>query len=60
MHQKPHSALKKVFYPYIFILKEGTEIKKDLLDYSLMMLFVHAHETIKSPQNIKNAVDEIN
>jgi hypothetical protein len=38
-----------MFQPYLFVLKEGSKIKKDFLDYSLMMLMVHARETIESP-----------
>lgn len=37
--------------PYLFILKEGVEIKDDLLDYSLMILNVNCREIMKSPYN---------
>lgn len=49
MRSRQANPLKAIFHPYIFVLKEGKEIKKDFLDYSLMMLFVHSKETIKSP-----------
>lgn len=40
-----------VFHPYVFVLKEGQKIKKDFLDYSLMILYTHSWETIQSPEN---------
>jgi hypothetical protein len=49
MTSRPAAPLKAVLHPHIFVLKEGKEIKKDFLDYSLMMLFIHSGETIKSP-----------
>jgi len=51
MSAKPRHALKNILHPYIFFLKEGGEIKKNFLDYSLMMLYVHSSETIKSPED---------
>lgn len=56
--------LKQLLHPYIFVLKEGQEIKDDLLDYSLMMLQVTCPEVIKSPsaptkQQISAATAEI-
>ena len=49
MTAKHRNPLKSILHPYVFVLKEGGKIKKDLLDYSLMMLFVHSRETIRSP-----------
>lgn len=49
MTSRPTNPLKSILHPYIFVLKEGGEIKKDLLDYSLMILFLHSRETIRSP-----------
>lgn len=49
MASRPTNPLKSILHPYIFVLKEGGKIKKDFLDYSLMMLFVHSRETIHSP-----------
>lgn len=43
--------LHVIVHPYIFVLKEGKKIKKDYLDYSLMMLQITAPETIKSPHD---------
>ena len=42
--------LKLILHPYLFVLKEGTKIQKDFLDYSLLMLQVTSPEIIKSPQ----------
>lgn len=33
----------------MFVLKEGTQIKKDFLDYSLLMLLATSTEVIHSP-----------
>jgi hypothetical protein len=49
MTSKPSQHLKSILHPYIFVLKEGETFKKDFLDYSLMMLYVHSIETISSP-----------
>lgn len=49
MTSRPTHPLKTILHPYVFVLKEGGEIKKDFLDYSLVMLFVHSREIIKSP-----------
>ena len=43
-----------IAHPYVFVLREGKKIKKDFLDYSLMMLQVTSPETIKSPPREKN------
>lgn len=49
MTSRPTTPLKSILNPYIFILKEGKKIKKDFLDYSLMILFIHSPETLRSP-----------
>ena len=49
MKSKPVNPLKSILHPYIFVLKEGGKIKKDFLYYSLMMLYLHSTETIRSP-----------
>ena len=49
MTSRRTNPLKSLLHPYIFVLKEGREIKDDFLDYSLMMLFIHSTETIRSP-----------
>lgn len=49
MDQKTHRSLRHIAYPYIFVLKEGTAIHDNPLDYSLMILFTHSKETIRSP-----------
>lgn len=45
----PNKDLTLMLHPYLFVLKEGKEIKTDLLDYSLMMLQVTSPEVIRSP-----------
>lgn len=41
--------MTKKIQPYLFALKEGKKIQKDLLDYSLLMIHVQNHEIMKSP-----------
>lgn len=40
-------------HPYIFVLKEGTEIQSNLLNYSLLLLQVGEAETLRSPHQPK-------
>lgn len=40
-------------HPYIFVLKEGKEIHKDFLDYSLLLLQVGQADILPSPHNSK-------
>lgn len=49
MSSETKQTLKTILHPYLFVLKEGVEIKKNLLDYSLVMLLINSAETIKSP-----------
>lgn len=49
MTTRPDNPLRTLLHPYLFVLKEGGKIKKDFLDYSLMMLFIHSTEIIRSP-----------
>lgn len=44
---KPHFNLP--YQPYVFILKEGAEIKDNPMDYSLLLIKVTNPEIIKSP-----------
>jgi hypothetical protein len=44
-----HKDLKYILHPYIFVLKENKDIRKDLFDYSLMMMKVGTTETLRSP-----------
>ncbi|MDP1835846.1 MAG: hypothetical protein Q8K75_07960 [Chlamydiales bacterium] len=50
MPSKTQKELKQMLQPFVFVLKEGSEIKEDLLDYALMMLHVHCLEVIKKPK----------
>lgn len=42
-------TLKKNLHPYLFALKEGKKIRKDFLDYSLLMIHIQNTEIFKSP-----------
>lgn len=46
---RSNKDLKQLLHPYLFALKEGPGIKKDFLDYSLLMLQVTSPEIIRSP-----------
>lgn len=50
MANRNSRGLKNLVQPYVFVLKEGTEIKEDYMDYSLLMLQVNCHETLRSPK----------
>jgi hypothetical protein len=41
MAPKGRNQLNTLLHPFIFVLKEGQEFKKNNMDYSLMMVFVH-------------------
>lgn len=56
MNSKHATPLKAILHPYVFVLKEGGKIKKDFLDYSLMMLFTHSLERIDSPENDEDPI----
>jgi hypothetical protein len=45
-----------MIHPYIFVLKEGSDIEKDRLDYSLMMLKIGPAEHFPSPTTLKKEV----
>lgn len=53
MRSKSNSPLRSILHPYIFVLKEGGEIKNDFLDYSLLMFHIRTNETIRSPVGLK-------
>lgn len=40
-------------HPYVFVLKEGTEIQEDFLDYSLLLLQVGQADILPSPNSLK-------
>lgn len=48
MASKYPQQLLNLLHPYQFVLKEG-DIRKNSLDYSLLLLQVTCHEIIKSP-----------
>ena len=41
-------------HPYIFVLKEGKEIHKNFLDYSLLLLQVGQADILPSPNSIRS------
>lgn len=41
--------MKYLIHPYIFVLKEGTDIEQNRLDYNLMMLKITPAEHFPSP-----------
>ncbi|MBA2726798.1 MAG: hypothetical protein H0U49_01315 [Parachlamydiaceae bacterium] len=57
MPTKDNKNLSHMLYPYMFMLKEGPEFKKDFLDYSLLILHTTS-ETIRSPSSKKIDVKE--
>lgn len=38
-----------VIHPYLFVLKEGTEIQNNFLDYSLLLFLVNQADILHSP-----------
>lgn len=47
-----NKSLKLLAHPYIFMLKEGNQIKENFLDFSLLMLQLSCPEIIRSPTNL--------
>lgn len=50
MKQARPRPYENFIHPYIFVLKEGNEIHKDFLDYSLLMLQVGQADILPSPR----------
>ncbi|MBA3720809.1 MAG: hypothetical protein H0W88_00230 [Parachlamydiaceae bacterium] len=50
MRGSPTKGFDQVLHPYVFLLKEGKEIKSDFLDYSLLLLQVGQPDIIPSPR----------
>lgn len=44
------NQLTIICHPYLFALKEGSKIKQDMMDYSLLLLQRNCSEVIKSPE----------
>ncbi len=49
MSSKINQQLKLILYPYLFVLKEGMQIRNDYLAYSLMLLQINSREVLSSP-----------
>lgn len=45
----PSKPLDHLLHPFVFVLKEGTKIQSDFLDYSLVLLQVGQAQTLPSP-----------
>lgn len=58
MKASPPTQLRAILHPYIFVLKEGKEIGDNFFDYSLMMMMIHSKETIRSPKNFREIIQE--
>jgi len=50
MQENPNNRLRSLIYPYTFVLQEGKRIKKNLLDYSLIIMLSESSEVIRSPE----------
>lgn len=49
MAAKVNKDLILLCHPYLFALKEGSDIRQDFLDYSLLLMQRNCSEVIKSP-----------
>lgn len=54
MKESRTKPFEHFLHPYIFVLKEGNEIHKDFLDYSLLLLQVGQADILPSPNNFKS------
>lgn len=55
MQKSRSKPFDHLLHPYIFVLKEGTGIDADFLDYSLLLLHVGQADIIPSPRQ-KNRI----
>lgn len=55
MNQPRSKNFDHLLHPYIFILKEGKEIQRNFLDYSLLLLQVGQSDILPSPHNPSKA-----
>lgn len=53
MKESRPKPFEHFLHPYVFVLKEGNEIHKDFLDYSLLLLQVGQADILPSPRNSK-------
>jgi len=58
MSFKINKDLKPILYPYMFVLKEGKTIQRDLFDYSLIMFHVGQPEILSSPKRAKRTLSK--
>jgi len=50
--KKSRKNFDNILHPYIFVLKEGKEIKENFLDYSLLLLQVGRIDVLPSPKKL--------
>lgn len=53
MQRRSRRDLSLLLHPYMFVLKEGSAIQKDPLNFSLMILKVNCPEVLKSPNLLR-------
>jgi hypothetical protein len=53
MKESRSKPFNHFLHPYIFVLKEGKEIHKNFLDYSLLLLQVGQADILPSPNSFK-------
>lgn len=53
MKESRSKPFEHLLHPYVFVLKEGKEIHKDFLDYSLLLLQVGQADILPSPHHSK-------
>ena len=53
MKESRPKPFEHFLHPYVFVLKEGNQIHKDYLDYSLLLLQVGQADILPSPRNNK-------
>lgn len=51
MKESSSKPFEHFLHPFVFVLKEGHEIHKDFLDYSLLLLLVGQVDVLPSPQH---------
>jgi hypothetical protein len=51
MKESPSKPFDHFLHPYVFVLKEGTEIQQNFLDYSLLLLQVGQADVLPSPNH---------
>lgn len=50
MKQSSRTSYENFLHPIVFVLKEGTTIQNDFLDYSLLLLQMGQGDILRSPE----------